>query len=107
MLLRLVVGVRDAGVRTFRLPLFRAGRTPGQLPVVFEQVLEKEIAPLRRRLRPGDFRTACDGVATHARAMLALPSEALILDGGAFRLRADQRRIARTVGLAEAVAAGN
>src|SRR5258708_24845849 len=39
--------------------------------------------------------------------MLALPAEALILKGTAFRLRADQRRIARAVGLAEAVAASN
>src|SRR5271169_1976452 len=39
--------------------------------------------------------------------MLALPAEALILDGGAFRLRAEQRRIAGAVGLAESVAAGD
>src|SRR5258705_7607719 len=107
MLLRLVVGVRDGGFRTFRLPLFRTGRALRQLPFVFEQVLEKEVAPLRRRLRPGNFRTAGNGVGAEALAMLALPAEALVLNGTAFRRWTDQRRIARAVGLAEAVAAGN
>ena len=45
--------------------------------------------------------------AAEAGAVLALPAEALILDGAAFRVGADQRRIARAVGLAEAVAAGD
>src|SRR5665213_134559 len=107
MLLRLVVGVRDGGFRTFRLPLFRTGRTLRQLPFVLEQVVEEVVAPLGRRLRPGDFRTAGDGVGAEALAMFALPAEALILDGAVFWLRAHQRRIARAVGLAEAVAAGN
>ena len=91
----------------FRLPLLRAGRALGQLPFVLEQVLEEVVAPLRRRLRPGDLRAAGDGVGADARAVLALPAEALILDGAAFRLRADQRRIAGAVGLAEGVAAGD
>ena len=93
--------------RAFRLPLLRAGRALRQLPFVLEQVLEEVVAPLRRRLRPGDFRAAGDGVGAEAGAVLALPAEALILDGAAFRLRADQRRIAGAVGLAEGVAAGN
>ena len=62
---------------------------------------------MRRRLRPGDFRAAGDGVGADAGAVLALPAEALILERAAFRLRADQRRIARAVGLAEGVAAGD
>src|SRR5260221_460135 len=90
MLLRLVVGVRDGGSRAFRLPLFRAGRALGQLPFVFEQVLEEVVAPLGRRLRPGDFRTAGDGIGADAGAMLALPTEALILKRAGLRLRADQ-----------------
>src|SRR6266481_9012334 len=101
MLLRLVVGVRDRGLGAFRLPLLRTGRALGQLPFVFEQVLEEQIAPLRRRLRPGDFRAAGDGVGADARAMLALPAEALILKRTAFRVRSHQRRIAGAVGLAE------
>ncbi len=39
--------------------------------------------------------------------MFALPAEALILEGAAFRVRSYQRRIAGTVGLAEGVATGN
>src|SRR5205085_4880482 len=84
-----------------------AGADQVEQPFFFEQVLEKEVAPLGRRLRPGHFRTAGNGVAPDARAVPALPSEALILERGAFRLWADQRRIARTVGLTEAVATGN
>src|SRR5262249_39075561 len=61
----------------------------------------------RRRLSPGDFRTARDGVGADARAMPALPAEALLLELAAFRLRADQRRIARAVGLAERVTPGD
>ncbi len=107
MLLRLVVGVRDRGLRILGLPLLCARRALRQLPFVLEQVLEEVVAPLRRCLRPGDFRTAGDGVAADAGGMLALPAEALILERAAFRIRSDQRRIAGAVGLAEAVAAGN
>src|SRR6185312_8036092 len=64
-------------------------------------------APIRWRLNPGDFRAAGDGVGADARAVLALPAEALILEGAAFRVHSDQRRIAGTVRLAEGVAAGN
>ena len=107
MLLRRVVGVRDRGFRALRLPLLGAGRALGQLPFVFEQVLEEQVAPLGRRLGPGDFRAAGDGVGAEAGAMLALPAEALILERPAFRVRAHQRRIAGAVGLAEGMAAGN
>src|SRR5262245_5332828 len=104
MLLRLVEGVRDRGVRTLRLPLLRTGRALRQLPFVFEQVLEEQVTPLRRRLRPGDFRAAGNGVSADAGAVFALPAEALILKGAAFWLRTDQRRVARAVRLAETVA---
>src|ERR1700688_4373182 len=106
MLLRLVVCVGDRGLGAFRLPLLRAGRALGQLPFVFEQVLEEVVAPFRRCLRPGHFRPAGDGVGAEAGAMLALPAEALLLEGRAFRLGADQRWIAGTVSLAERVTAG-
>ena len=107
MLLRLVKRVRDGGLGALRLPLLCAGRALGQLPFEVEQIIEEVVAPLRRGLRPGHFRTAGDGVGAEAGAMLALPAEALILDGAAFRIRADQRRIAGAVGLAEGVAAGD
>ncbi len=107
MLLRRVEGVRNVGLRTFRLPLLGAGRALGQLPFVLEQVLEEQVAPLGRRLRPGDFRAAGDGVTADAGLELALPAEALVLERAAFRVRPDQRRIAGAVRLAEAVAAGD
>ena len=44
------------GRRVLRLPLLGAGRALGQLPFVLEQVVEEVVAPLGRRLRPGDFR---------------------------------------------------
>src|SRR5262249_4490672 len=83
------------------------GRALRQLPFVLEQVLEEVIAPLRRRLRPDDFRAAGDRVGAEAGSVLALPAEALILEGAGFRLGTNQGRIARTVGLAEGVAAGD
>src|ERR1700682_5768698 len=107
MLLRGVMRVRDRGLGALRLPLLCAGRALGQLPFEVEQVIEEVVASLRRRLRPGHFRTACDGVGAEAGAMLALPAKALILDGAAFRVRTDQRRIASTVRFAEGVAAGD
>src|SRR6201982_67906 len=103
MFLGLVEGVRNCGRGAFCLPLRHTGRALRQLPFVFEQVLEEVVAPLRGRLRPGDFRAAGDGVGPDARAMLALPAEALILESASFGLRSDQRRIACAMGLAEGV----
>src|SRR5437773_2084079 len=107
MALRCVIGVGNSGVGALRLPLMRPGRALGQLPFVAEQVLEEVVAPLRGRRGPGDLEAAGDRVLALARAELALPAQPLVLDAGSFRLRADQRRIARAVGLAEAVTAGN
>src|SRR6202044_3697629 len=74
-----VVGLRNrarAGVSLW-LPLVRAGRTPGQLPLVAEEVPEEVGVPLRRRGGPGDLEAARDGVDTHARIEAAPPAEAL------------------------------
>src|SRR5262249_243484 len=90
MLLRLVVSIRHRGSTAFGLPLPGAGWALGQLPFVVEQVIEVVVAPLRRRLRPGDLRAAGDAVGPDARAKCALPAEALILDEGAFRCRTHQ-----------------
>src|SRR5262249_1026353 len=59
-----------------------------------EQGREELVGPLRRWLAPDDFQAAGDRVAPFPRAELALPAQALLLDGGAFRLRAHQRRVA-------------
>ena len=107
MFFRFVVRIGDRGGAIFRFPLISAGRTLGQLPFVVEQVLEETVAPFGRRLRPGDFWAAGDGVGAKAAAKFAFPAEALIFKRGAFRLRTDQRRIARAVGFAESMAAGN
>ena len=104
---RLVVRIGNVGAGIFRFPLIGAGRTRLEFPFIFEQIVEKVIAPLRRCLRPGDFRAARDGVRAEAHAVLALPAKALIFDRSAFRLWADQGRITRAVRLAEAVAACN
>src|ERR1700720_105210 len=89
------------------LPLLSTGWTPGQLPLVLEQVLEEVVAPLRRRLCPGHLRTAGDGVSPEAGTVPAFPAQPLILDLSPFRLRADQRRIAGAVGLTETMAASD
>src|ERR1700722_13848273 len=105
--LRLVESVGDGGLSAFRLPLFRASRTFRQLPFVLKEVLEEEIGPPGRRLRPGDLRTSGDGVGADTGSMRAFPAEPLILDSAAFWIGTDQRRIARPVSFAEAMPAGN
>jgi hypothetical protein len=84
-----------------------AGRALGQFPFVTEQVREEVVAPFRRRRGPDDFEAAADRVTALARPEFAAPAEALLLDARGFGLRAHQRSIARAVGLAEAVTAGN
>src|SRR5579862_2157014 len=93
--LRLVERIRHrAGAGAIlRRPLICTSRALGQFPFEAEQVLEVVVAPLRWRCRPGDFDAAGDRVTRLARAVFALPAEALILDAGGFRLRAHQRRI--------------
>ncbi|MET3220545.1 hypothetical protein ABIF35_001332 [Bradyrhizobium japonicum] len=107
VLLRLVEGVGNDRLGTLGRPLVRAARALRQLPFVLEQVPEEVVAPLRRRRRPRHLETAGDGVARQARSVLALPAETLILERARFRLRSDQRRIARTMGLAEGMTAGD
>src|SRR5207248_4751149 len=69
--LRRVERVRDrAGAgAVLGSPLMRAGRALGQLPLVLEQVVEEAVAPLRRRLRPDDFRPAGNGVSSDTGAV--------------------------------------
>src|ERR1700747_2777551 len=92
---------------TLRRPLMRAGRALGQFPFIVEQVLEEVVAPLGRSLGPDDLDARGDRVTALARAIFAGPAEALRLNVGAFRLRANQRRIAGAVGFAERVPAGD
>src|SRR5579862_2222952 len=107
MFLGRVVRIRDGGGSVFRFPLLRAGGTLGQLPFIFEKVIEKMIAPLRGRLAPSYFGTSADRISSEALAILALPTETLSLDQRAFRLRAEERRVAGAVRLAKRMAAGD
>src|SRR5262249_48109058 len=107
MPLRLIEGIRDRGSGALRLPLGHTSRALRQLPFVVEKVLEEVVAPLRGCLRPGALWAAGARVASDTGFVLALPAKPLLFDERVFRLRADQRRIAGTVGFAERVAAGN
>ena len=102
------MGIRNrAGAcTTLRSPLVRTGRALRQFPFVAEQDPEEVVAPLRWRVGPGDLEAAGDRVTAFAGAEAALPAEALLFDGGRFRLRPDMGRRAGTVGFSEAVATG-
>src|SRR5215469_8429313 len=69
MLLGFVVGVWNRGGGVLRLVLMSASRTLRQLPFILEEVLEVVVAPLGRRLRPGNFRAAGDGVGCEPRTV--------------------------------------
>src|SRR5258708_27441212 len=84
------------------------GRTLRQFQFVAEQVGEEVVAPLGWRLGPSDFEAAADGVSTKTFAKFILPSQALVLDVGAFWFGAHVVGGNRgTVGLAERMPAGN
>src|SRR5260370_1158193 len=86
----------------------RAGRALGQFPFVAEQVGEEVVAPLGRRLGPNDFQAAADRVSTKTFTKFILPSQALVLDVGAFWFGAHVVGGNRgTVGLAERIPAGS
>ncbi len=104
-----VVGVRDGALAgaVLRLPLVGAGRALGELPLVAEQGLEEAVVPGDRGGRPGALQAAGDRVGADAGAEGALPAEALLLDRGGLRVRADVVGRAGAVGLAEGVAAGD
>ena len=101
------VGNRVRAGSADRLPLIRAGGAFGQLPFVTEQVFEIVVVPLHRIRGPGAFDSARDRIAGLARAVTALPAEALLDDAGGFGFRADEGRVARAMAFAESVTAGN
>src|SRR2546428_441127 len=89
------------------LPLMRPGRALDQFPFVAKQVREKVVAPFRRRRGPGDFKTAGDRVCAFARPELVLPAQALFLNDGRFRFRANKCSVAGTVSFSEGVTTGD
>ena len=88
-------------------PLLRAGRAFDQFPLVFKQHVEIAHVPLGRVRFPGALDTAAGGIAAFAAAKAVLPAEALFLQAGSLRFRADQGRIPCAVTLAEGMSAGN
>ena len=97
-----------AGAGTvLRRPLLRAGRTLRQFPFVIEQIFEEVVAPLRRRLGPGDFQTAGDRVTAFAGAEGVFPTQALRFQAGRFRLRPHVGGRTGAMCFAEGVTAGN
>ena len=107
MALQRVGRIGDRGFGILGNPLVGSGRAFGQHPLVFEEILEVEIAPLGRRLGPGDLEAAGDRVASLAAAEVTDPSEALLLDAGRLGLGPDMTGGACSVALAESVAAGD
>src|SRR3954466_7216009 len=110
MALRWIVRIRHRTITRaiLRCPLMCTGRTLRQFPVITEQVCEEVVAPLSRRRGPSDLQAATDGVSTKTFPKFVLPSQALILDIGAFwfgtyKLSGN----ASPVGFAEGVSAGN
>src|SRR5260221_1020880 len=107
MTVRRVESIRNRGGSALRPELIGPSRALLQLPFIFEQVLEKAVAPLRRRRAPGDFRAAGDRVFSFPCAIAALPAEAHLLNGRSFRFGTHQRATAGAVSLAEPVSAGD
>ncbi|MCY1172105.1 hypothetical protein D9M73_122340 [compost metagenome] len=70
-------------------PLMRARRALGQFPLMAEQVVEKQVGPFGRLLRPGHFQAAGDGVGTIAAAIAVGPAQTLLLDARTFGFGAD------------------
>src|SRR5580658_10666243 len=102
------IGHRALARAILRCPLMRARRTLRQFPFIAEQVGKEVVVPLRRRRGPNHFQSAADRVCTMTFAQFILPSEALILNVGAFWFVAHiLSRNAGPMRLAEGVTAGN
>ena len=99
------VGHRARTRPALGLPLMRASRAGGQLPLIFEQVLEVMVAPLCRRLAPRDLKAAGRGKGPARGACLVDPAEPLRLDWRRFRLWPQIVRAHRAMRLAKGVAA--
>ena len=107
--LRGVVCVRHGACpgTVLRPPLMRARWALAQFPLVAKQMLEEVVVPFRRRGGPGHFQSTGNGVTGNAAAVLAAPAKALRLQVGGFGIRPHVGGIARAMGLAEGMPAGN
>ncbi len=88
-------------------PLVGAGRALNQFPLILEQHLQVAHVPSGRLRLPGALNAAADRIAALAATEAALPAEALLFDGGAFRFRAHMRRRSGAVAFAEGVSPGD
>ena len=87
-------------------PLIRTGGALFQMPVVFVEVVEEPVVPLRRVIGPGALQPAGDRVGAFAAAKAVFPAEALLLQAGALRFGTDVLGIrGGTMSLADRVAA--
>src|SRR4051794_40806868 len=59
------------------------------MPVVFVEIIEVPVVPLRRGIGPGALQPAGDRVGAFSAAKLVLPSEALLFQVGALRFATD------------------
>src|SRR5438309_6152018 len=99
---------RAVACAIFWRPLVRTSGALGQFPFEAEQVIEEIVTPLGRRLRPGDFQAAADGVSAKTFSKFILPPQALLVDFGAFGFRAHVVRWnGCAVSFAEGMAARN
>src|SRR5580658_3182532 len=79
-----------------------AGR---ELPVVFEQVVQKPVVPLRRLVGPGPLQPAGERIGAHATAEGVPPTKALFLEGCTLGFGTGVLVTDRAMGLADRVAA--
>ena len=91
----------------FGQPLVGAGRALDQFPFIFEQYFQVTHVPFDRVRFPSPFDAAADRVAGLAAAETALPTEALFLKTGCFRLGPHMGCRTGAVAFAERMAAGN
>ena len=88
-------------------PLQRTGRTLRLNPLVFKQIFEVSVVPLRRIWRPAAFDAVGHRVFTEARAFRVVPTEAHRLDGRDLGRRPNVFCRHHAVTLAEGVTAGD
>ena len=99
--------IRDNFRGVFGFELDSARRAAGLHPFVFEQVLEKIVAPLGGRLRPDHFQTGGNGIRACAAAVAGVPAQALCFQRRGFRLGADVAGFCGAMGFTQRVAAGD
>src|SRR4051812_12765121 len=96
-----IISVGNDGLGIFSHPLMRATWAFSELPFEAEKVFKIAIAPLSRRLRPGNFQPAGNGVRAFAQPESIIPSKAQHFHPCRLRLLAHMIRRSRTMGLAE------